>query len=131
MWVLVTTPMLAAATSAADSGIDPEVLLDIFDGEAELLREFARHFLDEWPRRLFELRSAVTRHDGKTLERAAHSLKGSGGFLGATVLCDAAQRLEGMARTDEWSACDDALAELAVALERLAPVLSRLAREAR
>jgi len=118
-----------AAPSGAGSSIDMAVMRDLFDGDVELLGKVIKHFLTECPRRLSEVRSAVARRDGKALEFAAHSLKGSGSLLGATALCDAARRLEGIGCTAEWNASDAALAALDAALECLMPALGRLASE--
>ena len=53
------------------------------DGDVELLGELCALFVEEWPARQEELRSALHALDAARLERAAHGLKGVLGALGA------------------------------------------------
>jgi len=77
--------------------VDPAVLADLreLDETGELLSSLIRHFLDETPRRLSAMRTALNRADGIALAEAAHALKGSSGYLGAVYighLCGELQR---------------------------------------
>jgi HPt (histidine-containing phosphotransfer) domain-containing protein len=61
------------------------VLANLRDlGDAELLAELAGMFLDDATSRLEELREAIGAGDAASVERVAHTLKGSSGNMGAT-----------------------------------------------
>jgi len=52
-------------------------------GEPDVLGEVLRLFLDEVPRRVARLKAAWDDRNAGELQRAAHSLKGSSGNIGA------------------------------------------------
>jgi two-component system sensor histidine kinase/response regulator len=103
------------------------LLLDLFGGDAELLREVASLFLRDCPARLSEVRDAVGRRDGTTLARAAHSLKGSVANFAADLAVAAAQRLQLIGRTGDWAEVDQALADLETEIENLTSTLHAFA----
>jgi len=55
---------------------DFESLLQLFDGDAEFLREMADIFLKDAPAMMDTIREAIQVADADTLRRTAHSLKG-------------------------------------------------------
>src|SRR5262249_1948141 len=57
--------------------LDRALALSRVGGDAELLKEIAMLFLEEYPRVLDELRNAIARGDARSVERTAHGLKGS------------------------------------------------------
>ena len=57
-------------------------------GEPDVLGEVLRLFLDEVPRRIARLEAAWHDHNAGELQRAAHSLKGSSGNIGAHHMHD-------------------------------------------
>ena len=63
-------------------------------GDLDLLKEIAALFLDEYPRELDEIRTALASGDAHTLERSAHGLKGAVANFGARPAVDAAFQLE-------------------------------------
>jgi HPt (histidine-containing phosphotransfer) domain-containing protein len=88
-------------------------------GDRELLRELVGSFLQECPRWLEEVRAAVGRRDPARLRRAAHTLKGALGTLGAAVAFEAAQALETMGRDGDLSGAEEACSVLEEAVRRL------------
>ena len=58
-----------------------------------------------------DIREAAACHDATTLQRAAHTLKGSMLFLGATDAVDRAFELETMGKSGEINNADQAIAE--------------------
>src|SRR6185295_17252368 len=84
--------------AAAAPPVDLAVALRGMDGDIELLGELNVLFVDEWPARQEELRSALHALDATRLERAAHGLKGVLGALGAGGAAAVAAALEGLAR---------------------------------
>jgi two-component system, sensor histidine kinase and response regulator len=65
-----------------------------------------------------QIRDAISQRDARSLERAAHTLKGA-----AAAVADAARRLEIMGRTGELTGAKSVCTELEDALHRLKPKL--------
>jgi HPt (histidine-containing phosphotransfer) domain-containing protein len=80
---------------------DRSVALSRVGGDAELLKEIAVLFLDDYPKSMSDLRAAIECGDAKRVERAAHSLKGSVSNFGARSAVDAALHLETMGRAQK------------------------------
>jgi HPt (histidine-containing phosphotransfer) domain-containing protein len=97
----------------ADSGIDLQAVLAMAGGDLALLRELAGAFLDEVPRLLRTLRSAIDTRDTESLQAAAHQLQGVMRCLHIERALQQARQLEllGQAGTD-WPAAKELLAEL-------------------
>lgn len=111
-----------------DVGFDLSVALDRMDGDVELLKELAGLFLEDCPKRMDEIRQAITRKDATGLQTAAHTLKGSVGNFGASDAVEAAQSLEQDGREQNWSHAEAAWNALEKAIGRLEPALSGLNR---
>jgi HPt (histidine-containing phosphotransfer) domain-containing protein len=126
----------AATTDAGDpadvprpKAFDREEALARVGGDEELLKELVGLFLEDYPGRLAELGRAVAAHDGRAVQRVAHSLKGAVGAFGARAASEAALRLEAMGRRGDLSGAEEAWAALDDALARLRPALAALAGE--
>ncbi|HSB69907.1 MAG TPA: GAF domain-containing protein [Candidatus Methylomirabilis sp.] len=109
--------------------LDREALLARVGGDVALLQETAALFREELPRLLARVRAAVAGRDAPALERAAHTLKGSVGLLGATAAMEAARTLEGLGRTGDLPPAGAACAILEEQVARLAPALAALCGE--
>jgi HPt (histidine-containing phosphotransfer) domain-containing protein len=70
-------------------------------GEADVLGEILNLFLDEVPKKIHSLRSAVTAGDAMQVQRIAHSLKGSSGNIGARAMYDVCRQLDDRAKSGE------------------------------
>jgi two-component system, sensor histidine kinase and response regulator len=91
---------------------DRNAVLARVEGDRELLRELVTLFLDESPGLLSEIQQSIARRDGKALERAAHTLKGSVGNFGAKRSYDVALKLEMMGRAADFTNAQEAFAQL-------------------
>ena len=107
--------------------LDTAVALERLGGDEELLREVAGLFLDEYPMLLHEIRQAASVRDADTLQRAAHSMKGSVSNFGADGVYQAAFTLEKKGRAGELDGLDGCIEELESALENIRPALQMLA----
>lgn len=87
------------AGAAASSAPVADTLLARVGGSQELLREIIELFLEDSPKLLEDIRSALQDGDTQAAYRAAHTLKGSAGNFDAHDVVTLAQRLE--ARTHE------------------------------
>jgi two-component system, sensor histidine kinase and response regulator len=103
---------LAPGAPAATPPVDVAVALRGIDGDIELLGELCALFVEEWPARQKELRSALDALDPARLERAAHGLKGVLGALGAGGATAVAAALENFARDGRLDAAPEELLKL-------------------
>jgi CheY-like chemotaxis protein len=85
---------------SAGPGTTSPVLADALRAlgdDGELLAELAQLFLEDYPRRVAELRAGVASGDGPRVRQAAHALKGSIATFGAGTARRLAARLEHLA----------------------------------
>ncbi len=108
------------------TGMDREVALSRVGGDAELLKEIAGLFLEDYPKVMAELREAVARLDAKAVERTAHGLKGSVANFGAQAVVESAFSLESMGRSQQLAQAAETLQTLERALAALRPELESL-----
>jgi two-component system sensor histidine kinase/response regulator len=106
--------------------IDWSNVQDRFEGDLALFCEITRLFLADCPKRLSVMHDALSCGDYRTLERVAHSMRGSVGNFGATTASEAAQRLEELAHRGDAEELPSACASLEREVNRLAAVLIEL-----
>ncbi len=116
------TPVLGATQPI----LDQEVAMLRVGGDAELLREIAQLFLEEYPRLMEELRLAHQQGDAKQVERTAHGLKGSVANFGAKRAVDAAFQIEQLGRGGKLDPVGEVLQSLDLLLLALHGELSQL-----
>jgi two-component system sensor histidine kinase/response regulator len=105
---------VAAPISSVKVSWDRTEALERLSGDKDLLRELCEIFLEESPKLLQRLRQALAESNANAVMRAAHSLKGELGYLGAAGACQAARALEDMGRDQNFSR----VPEMLVVLER-------------
>jgi len=116
-----TTP---SGQEAAIAGVfDQVTALTRVEGDTELLLEIIEVFLDDSPRLMGRIREALKRKDLKSLEQAAHTLKGSVGNFGAPIAHAAALELEKIGREGDVERAEKAWMELEEAMGQLKPAL--------
>jgi PAS domain S-box-containing protein len=81
-------------------------LRELAGDEVRLVRDVIDQFLKDAPMRLEAIRTAVRTRDPKALEKAAHSLKGAGGNIGAKALWAVCEELERLGRSDVTQAAE-------------------------
>jgi HPt (histidine-containing phosphotransfer) domain-containing protein len=96
------------------------------DGNLELMQEVVNLFLADCPRRLAALHNAVAQGDRTALEHAAHMLKGSAGYIGASAVFTAALEVETIARCGDLADAHHACAKLQRETRHLEQVLASL-----
>lgn len=122
--------VIAATKEVPEGVIDRTVALAGVDGDVEFLCALIGIFLENCPRQLNEIKSAIAREDGETVERTARMLRGTVGNFGAREAGRAAQRLEEAAAVRDFTALGEACASLEAEIERLKPALGVLRQEA-
>ena len=117
-------------TGTLNMEVIDELLALSDDGDPELLVDLIEMYLADGPTKLAAIESGIAAGDWERVERAAHSLKGSAGNLGATQVLAASDRIQNACREHQTSgvpADAKALAQhLKDAEAALRGVLSRL-----
>jgi two-component system sensor histidine kinase/response regulator len=106
-----------AAQSAAAEGASvaiSETLLARAGGSHEVLREIIGLFLEDSPKLLEDIRTALANGDAQAVYRAAHTLKGSAGNFDAHDTVAILQRLEARAREGNLESARTVFASLEV-----------------
>lgn len=111
-------PEAARTVVGASRVMDKEEALSRFDDDEELFKEFCRDFLKILPDKVRELSLALEARDVNCYI-LAHSLKGSAGIVGGTLLARAAQSLETAAREADWDCAREAFGKLEAEARRL------------
>ncbi len=112
---------------AANMVLDEAALLRLVSGDADLLRELTALFLEDAPRRLLEIRTALDSGDAEFLLRAAHQLKGSAGSVSGKRTAVAAMRMEELAEKADLGGARRIYPRLERELDKLEEALSLLA----
>jgi two-component system sensor histidine kinase/response regulator len=126
-------PALSSAEESEDKGqdiLDRDEFLKRVGGDVGLLRELIAVFRTDCPRLWQNVRDALAQSDAVNLHRAAHTLKGSVGTLGAHAAAAAAEHLELLADKGDLAQAAEAVARLEKELQRLQPILLELERTA-
>jgi CheY-like chemotaxis protein len=125
---LDTPPALPPETGnvAKDGVFDHQSALDRMNGDEGLLSEVIGLFLGDVPCRMEQIRQAIENQDAKSLQAAAHSLKGSAGCLGGGPAVAAARRLEEIGEQADFSQSAGAFATLEQEIQRLTDAISKL-----
>jgi HPt (histidine-containing phosphotransfer) domain-containing protein len=76
------------------ASIDRDRIMKRMGGDANLVAEVIRLFLEDCPIRLAAISAAVDLSDAEQIRMTAHALKGAAGNLSATALVDATAALE-------------------------------------
>ncbi|MFN6193215.1 MAG: Hpt domain-containing protein [Planctomycetota bacterium] len=77
-----------------DMSVVEELLAIADDGDPELILDLIQMFLDDGPSKVQAVVEGVQSGNFDRAERAAHSLKGSSGNLGAVVLSEICEKLQ-------------------------------------
>ncbi|MBX3462570.1 MAG: Hpt domain-containing protein [Planctomycetes bacterium] len=77
-----------------DMSVVEELLSLSDDGDPELLLDLIQMFLDDGPAKVQAVHEGLATGDFDKVERAAHSLKGSSGNLGARLVQDTCERIQ-------------------------------------
>lgn len=113
-------------TEESAPALDREAALSRVGGDVDLLREIGELFLREYPSEVADLRVAVAARDAYSIERKAHSLKGSVATFGSGPAFQAALELERQGRNHDLSDLDSNLERFETMLQRLCVELEAL-----
>jgi PAS domain S-box-containing protein len=119
-------PFAATAPLALEDVIDWQDALERMDGDAAIMEQILRIFLEDCPNIMQRLEEARASGDAVQLERAAHGLKGASGTISARHVEPLAREVERLARTGRLSEAHDRFEDLRREMLRLMKVLENL-----
>ncbi|NGZ08367.1 MAG: response regulator [Nitrospira sp. LK70] len=102
---------------------DPARMYQNIGGDSELFAQLVRLFLDRHQTMLADIRTALADADSITVERMAHSFKGTAGNLCASEVALTAGRLEAVGRLNALHDAPPVYAQLELEVARLVRVL--------
>jgi HPt (histidine-containing phosphotransfer) domain-containing protein len=103
---------------------DRAAAVEQLGGDEGIFAEIASLFLEDAPRLLAQLRTAVADGDAAEVHRTAHGLKGATGYVGGVPAAAAAQRLEAIGAVGDLTGAPAALLALEAEIGRLAAALA-------
>lgn len=101
------------------SVFDRSLALSHVGDDEEILAQVLQMFLEQAPERLAQVEAALRDGDAKTLEREAHSLKGTAATLGMSALRDSAYTVERLGAAGSLDDAGAAVADLRSALDTI------------
>jgi two-component system, sensor histidine kinase and response regulator len=107
------------AMQPESAAFDREALLEVLGGDELVLVELIQLYLQEAPRLHAAIRRAAVAAQPQELRLAAHALKGTLANFAAPAAHAAAEALEVLARSGDFTRVPAALARLDAELERL------------
>ncbi|HEV3384452.1 MAG TPA: response regulator [Gemmata sp.] len=110
--------------SEAPPAIDRATALERLGGDEDLFAELAVLFRSEGTRMMEEIRLALATGDPVSVQRVAHALKGSAGYLGGNRTAEAAHKLELIGASRDLTSAYEALPCLETEMDRLLSALS-------
>jgi HPt (histidine-containing phosphotransfer) domain-containing protein len=115
-----TAPVLNPDAIRALRALSPE-------GDSEFLRELISIYLEDTPKQLTKLETAIASQDAGQVVHAAHTIKGSSGNFGATAFARLAQEIEAHGKSNNLAAAAASLPELKIGFSQVSAALKQLA----
>jgi HPt (histidine-containing phosphotransfer) domain-containing protein len=94
-------------------------------GDRALALQILQMFIEDCPARVAAIKRAVEEGDAGALQTAAHTLKGSAGYLAAAFVVEAAAELERIGRDGRLADAPSAVNRLERAVVQLMPEIER------
>ncbi len=111
---------------AVEPVVDAEALRELMGGDEELMHELIDLFLGGCPRLLRRIDAAIKDGDPRTLNSAAHELKGSMTHFAARAAIQAASSLEELGRGNDLTGASELFERLNAEIARLTVALKEL-----
>ena len=123
----IQEPRAAVTDSVATGEFDQDAALACLGGDESLLAEVIGMFLDDYPRLIGAIETAVATDDRPTLARLLHTVRGVASHFAIPVVLSRATDLEALARSSaDPSRLHDGLTGLQAAIERVRPELESM-----
>jgi two-component system, sensor histidine kinase and response regulator len=115
---------LLAATEGTEGPLDREVIESLRElGGSEMLSELGQMYLDNARSGLATLQKAVEEGDASTVQRVAHTLRGSSSNMGAKRMASLLAKLQDVGASQDISDGPELLERLEAEFERVRPAL--------
>jgi two-component system, sensor histidine kinase and response regulator len=122
-------PAPAQPNGNSVAGLDRSALLVRVEGDVELLADIIELFKEDSARQIAAIRDAIDAKQADLLRRAAHTLKGTCGNLGAPEAAATAWELEKLAAAGDLSGAHECLRSLEEQIQRAGKLLDCLRQE--
>jgi len=99
-------------TDVINMDVVEELLSLTGEGDPELLVDLIQMYLEDAPHKLNEINAGLADQDWERVERAAHSLKGSAGNLGAIFVQEDCEILQVASRKQELASMTQGVQQL-------------------
>lgn len=93
------------------------------EGEPDIISELVQLFVEDTPPQLAALREAVDASDAQSVERIAHTLKGSCGNMGAVRMAKLCEELQGVGASGNLARVPELLDQLEAEFELVSKLL--------
>ena len=120
---------LPTQTNGDSAALDRSALLDRVEGDMELLGDIIELFKEDSARQIAAIRDAIDRKQADLLRRAAHTLKGTCGNLGAPEAAATALELEKLAASGDFSRAHESSRLLEEQIQQAGKLLDGLRQE--
>jgi len=122
-------PAPAATNGEPTAALDRSALLERVEGDMDLLGDLIELFKEDSVRQLAAIGDAIDKKQPDLLRRAAHTLKGTCGNLGATEAAATALELEKLAASGDLSRAHESLRSLEEQIKMAGKLLDGLRQE--
>jgi two-component system, sensor histidine kinase and response regulator len=122
-------PATSPAFVIPAGSLDRSALLDRVEGDMDLLGDIIELFKEDSVRQLAAIQEAIDKKDAAALRRAAHTLKGTCGNLGAPEAAATALELEKQATAADLSQAQEVVRLLESQVQRACKLLDELKQE--
>jgi HPt (histidine-containing phosphotransfer) domain-containing protein len=112
--------------AALDAAVIESLRLLNEPGQPDVVHEVLGVFMNDAPARIAAIVAAVDAHDAVALQRAAHTMKGASGAIGAFALQRACRALEEMGKQASFDSAADAVQTLHREYARVKDEINRL-----
>ena len=102
---------------------DKDVVLKMFEGEEEFLKELVEIFINDIPEQISKIKEAVNSLNSSDLKKSAHKLKGAVINFGENATFKTALRLEKMGRENRMDGVEEVYGTLVKDVDRLVNAL--------
>lgn len=99
--------------------IDIDAVVREFGGDRTLINTVIERFIEDAEEQIDALHKAIADHDGESLRREAHKIRGAAANLTASALAEAAGSIEALAESQEFEEATERLEKLKQEFERL------------
>jgi signal transduction histidine kinase/DNA-binding NarL/FixJ family response regulator len=122
------TPAPMEKNAPKTGQFDEQELLKRVGASAKLLRDVAKIFVEDTPKRMKAIRKAISRADGMSVAAAAHALRGSVAMLGAADIADEIRKVEALGREGSVGEASKILASIEGKLSAFEKLIAGIAR---